>query len=155
MDADRDDLPISWDEAREIVIVVSTAAAVLLMLSPVIGFFEGRFPGAFGDDVAELTRNAAPTTGLLVLLAATLIATTPRDEIVPALRTAVGIVAFVVAAAGVAAMTVELTRPSASGVFARLQSIFGRSGPGAMLGATARWLVLRVEPFDDRDPAAR
>ena len=145
-----DDLPISWDEAREIVVVVTTAAAVLMMLSPVVGFFEGRFPGAFGDDVAELTRNAAPPAGILVLVAAMLVATTPRSDVVPALRTAVGVVAFVIAAAGVAAMTVELTRPSASGMFARLQSVFGRSGPGTMLAATARWLVLQVEPFADR-----
>jgi len=83
-------------------------------------------------------------------VAAMLVATTPRSDVVPALRTAVGVVAFVIAAAGVAAMTVELTRPSASGMFARLQSVFGRSGPGTMLAATARWLVLQVEPFADR-----
>lgn len=148
-DDDRD-LPISWDEAREVVVVVTTLTALLLLLSPVVGFFDDRFPRAFGDDVAELTRNAAPSTGIVILLAAVLLATTPRADVIPALRVAVAVVATIIAAAGMAAITVELTRASAAGVGSRLQSVFGRSGPGTMLAVCARWLVMRVEAFDDR-----
>lgn len=154
MAADDDsNLPISWDEAREVVVVVTTLTAVLLLLSPVVGFFDNRFPGALGDDIAELTRNAAPSTGIVILLAAIVVATTPREDVVPALRTAVVVVATIIVVAGVTAIMVELTRASAAGVGSRLQSVFGRSGPGAILAGCARWLAQRVEPFDDR-PAA-
>ena len=142
-------LPISWDEAREVVIVVTTAAAALILLGPVVGFFDGRYTWSFGDDVAEVTRNASPTAGLLILVAGLVVATTPPTDVVPVLRRSVAIVALLIAIFGVAAVTVELTRPSAVGVAGRLQSVMGRSGPGAMLAATARWLALRVVPFDD------
>lgn len=146
-DAPGDDLPISWDEAREVVIVVLAAAAALILLGPLVGFFDGRYAWSLGDDVAEITRNAGPMTGLLILGAAVIVAVTPPADVVPSLRRTVAIVALLIAIFGVAALTVELTRASPVGVAGRLQSVLARSGPGVMLAATARWLTLRVVPF--------
>ena len=147
-DASDDELPISWDEAREVVIVVTTAAAAVMLLAPVVGYLDDRFSGfSLGDDVAELTRNAGPSTGLLILAAALVVAVTPPTDVVPTLRRAVAVVALVIVIFAVAAMTVELTRPSGAGVAGRLQIVMSRSGPGAMLAGTARWLTLRVVPF--------
>lgn len=150
-DASSDELPISWDEAREVVIVVCTAAAAIMLLGPVVGYLDDRFSGfSLGDDVAELTRNANPSTGILILLAAVIIAVTPASDVVPVLRRSVAIVALVITMFGVAAITVELTRPTGAGVAGRLQIVMSRSGPGAMLAGTARWLALRVVPFGGR-----
>lgn len=151
-DSPGDALPISWDEAREVVIVVATAAAALILLGPVVGFFDGRYAWSFGDDVAEVTRNASPTAGLLILVAGLVVAVTPPTDVVPILRRSVAIVALLIAIFGVAAVTVELTRPSVVGVTGRMQSVMGRSGPGTMLAVTARWLALRVVPFGGSEP---
>ncbi|MGB1505067.1 MAG: hypothetical protein ACPHJY_06625 [Acidimicrobiales bacterium] len=150
-DASADDLPISWDEAREVVIVVATVAATVMLLGPVVGFFGDRYSGfSLSDDIAEVTRNAGPSTGVLVLVAALIVAVTPPTDVVPVLRRGVAVVAFVIAVFAVAAMTVEMTRPSGSGVAGRLQIVMSRSGPGLMLAVTARWLTLRVVPFGGR-----
>ena len=147
-DASADDLPISWDEAREVVIVVTAAAALLQLLGPVVGYADDRFSGfSLGDDVAELTRNASSSTGLLILIAALVIAVTPPTDVVPILRRGVALVALVIAIFAVAAITVELTRTSGAGVAGRLRIVMSRSGPAAILAATARWLTLRVVPF--------
>jgi len=50
------------------------------------------------------------------------------------------------------AIVIELTRASGVGFTGRLQTIFGRSGPGVLLAATGRWLALRVEPFRPTRP---
>ncbi len=144
-------LPVSWDEAREVVVIVLVAAAVLHLLSPVVGFIDNRnrFPGSWVDDVSELTRNVGPTAGTLLLGAAILVATTPPADVVPMLRRIVAVVALVAAIGGVLAVVVELTRASPAGVASRLQTVFGRGGPGAMLAITARWLAMRVVPFGD------
>ena len=144
-------LPVSWDEAREVVVLVLVAAASIHLLSPVVGFIDNRnrFPGSWVDDVAELTRNVGPTAGTLLLGAAVLVATTPPADVVPTLRRMVAVVALIAAVGGVIAVVVELTRASPAGVASRLQTVFGRGGPGTMLAITARWLALRVVPFDD------
>lgn len=152
-DSPADELPIPWDEEREVVIVVTAAAAALVLLGPVVGYIDDRFSGfSLGDDVAELTRNASPSTGLLILAAALVVAVTPPVDVVPALRRGVAGVALVIVIFAVAAMTVELTRPSGAGVAGRLQIVMARSGPGGMLAATARWLALRVVPFAGTPP---
>lgn len=151
--ASADELPISWDEAREVVIVVATVAATVMLLGPVVGFFGDRYSGfSLGDDVAEVTRNAGPSAGLLVLVAALILAVTPPTDVVPVLRRWVAIVSLVIAIFAVAAITVEMTRPSGSGMAGRLQIVMSRSGPGLMLAATARWLTLRVVPFHGGAP---
>ena len=145
------DLPISWDEAREVVIVVLLVAASLYIISPIVGWLDPRVRNAaFADDLAFMARNVSPSSGLMLLGAGVLLATTPRSDVVPALRRAVVLIAGTAVLVGVVAMIVELTRVSGSGMSARLQTIFGRSGPGVLLAATTRWLALRVESFDDR-----
>lgn len=147
---DDTDLPVSWDEAREVLIVVLLVAAVLYIISPFIGFFDTRLQGGtFGDDVAFLTRQVSPSSGTMLLLAGILIATTPPGDVVPALRRAVIVIAGVAVFIGFIAVVVELTRVSGSGMAARLASAFARSVPGALLAGAGRWLAMRVVPFDD------
>ena len=147
-DERKTDLPVSWDEAREVVVVLLLAGAVLRMLGPLVGFIDDRW-GAFSDDVAELTRNASATTGLMVLAAGVLIATTPRAAVVPALRTATVIVATIVLVEGVVATAIELTRVSGAGVLGRLETIFSRLLPAILFAGAGRWLAAKVVPFDD------
>ncbi len=142
------DLPVSWDEAREVVIVVLLVAAVMRMLGPLVGFIDDRW-GAFSDDVAELTRNANGTTGIMVFAAGVLIATTPRTDVVPALRRATTIVAAIVLLQGVIGIAIELTRVSGAGFLGRLETVFARFVPAVLLAGAARWLAARVVPFDD------
>ena len=94
-DTESSALPVSWDEAREALIVVLLVCARLRMLGPLSGFIDERW-GVFSDDLAELTRNASPTTGLMVIGAAVLVATTPQVDLVPSLRTATVVIAWVV-----------------------------------------------------------
>ncbi len=147
-DPGRDDhsLPVSWDEARELLVVALLAVTVMYLLSPVADVFDGRGT-PLGDDLHTLTRSVGPTSGLFLLAAGTLIATTPPDDVVPRLRSAVAVLATVVVAMGVVAITVTLTRPSAGGVLTRLETVFARSGPGLTLAAMAGWLARRVIPF--------
>ncbi|MEM9202553.1 MAG: hypothetical protein AAGC53_12865 [Actinomycetota bacterium] len=141
-------LPISWDEGREVVVVVLLAGAVLRLLGPLAGFLDRRW-GVFADDIAELTRNASPTTGLMVLGAGVLIATTPRAGVVPILRRLTVIVAGVVLAEGVVGVLIELTRVSGAGVFGRLETVFARFAPALLFTGAGGWLAARVVPFDD------
>lgn len=142
------ELPISWDEAREVVIVILLVGTVLRLLGPLSGFIDDRW-GVFADDLAELTRNASPTTGMMVLAAAVLVATTPRADMVPTLRTATVAVSWLVLVEGFIAVILELTRVSGTGVLGRLESVFSRSLPALLFAGTARWLAARVIPFDD------
>lgn len=142
-------LPISWDEAREVVIVVLLSTTVLLLASPIVGWFDPRIGGAFDDDVGMITANVGPATGTLILAAGVLAATTPRADVIPALRRAVVIVASIVVIMGIIAITNQMVRPTGSGLAGRIQVVFGRSGPGTLMAGTARWLAMRVVPFDD------
>ena len=145
------DLPISWDDAREVVTVVLLAVATMHVLSPVVGFRDNRFRGSgpIIDDIVELTQNAGPNAGMMVLAAAIVVVTTPRDDLVPALRRAAAMVALFIAAAAAIHLVGTLVRSGPSGLAARLQVIFGRSGPGLLLAGTARWLATRVVSLDD------
>jgi hypothetical protein len=145
--AGESELPVSWDEAREVVVVVLLTAALLRVLSPLLGYLDSGVGGPLADDIAEITRNADIFTGVLLLGAGCLIATTPPVDVVPALRRAGVLVATVVAVMAGWALVVELTRASGSGMLGRLQSVFGRSGPGLLLATTSAWLARRVVPF--------
>ena len=147
-DETESDLPVSWDEAREVLVVVLLASAVLRLLSPFVGFLNDRW-GVFSDEVAELVRNANSTTGLMVLGAGVLIATTPRTAVVPALRRATVVIGSIVVLQGIVGIIIELTRASAAGVLARLVTVFGRFLPGVLLAGAGRWLAAKVVPFDD------
>jgi hypothetical protein len=144
---DESELPISWDEAREVVVVVLLAASVLRVLSPFLGYLDAGVGGALADDIAEVTRNADVFTGMLLLGAGCLVATTPQVDVVPALRRTGVLIATAIAVMAGWALVIELTRASGSGMLGRLQSVFARSGPGLILAATSAWLSRRVIPF--------
>ena len=55
-DTESSALPVSWDEAREALLVVLLVCAVLRMLGPLSGFIDERW-GVFSDDLAELPRS--------------------------------------------------------------------------------------------------
>ena len=55
-------LPISWDEAREVAIVVLIGSAALMLASPIVGWFDPRIGGTFADDVAMITSNVGSST---------------------------------------------------------------------------------------------
>ena len=140
-------LPVSWDEGRELLVVALLAAVVMYLISPSLDVIDGGSPGGLSDDLAVITRNVGPTSGLILIGAGVLIATTPSVDVVPALRTAVVLVAGVVVVLGIIAITVALTRPSATGVLPRLETVTGRSGPGTILAVMSGWLARRVVPF--------
>ena len=144
-------LPISWDEAREIVVVVLLAVATMHVLAPLVGFRDNRFRGAgpFIDDLVELTQNAGPNAGMMALAAAVLVVTTPPVDVVPLLRRAVAVVTLFIATAAAIHLFGTMVRSAPTGLAARLQVVFGRGAPGLLLAGTGRWLIQRVVPFDD------
>ena len=129
--------------------VVLLTTAVLRVLSPFLGYLDAGVGGALADDIAEVTRNADVFTGILLLGAGCLIATTPSVDVVPALRRAGVLISTAIAVLAGWALVIELTRVSGSGMLGRLQSVFARSGPGLILAATSSWLARRVVPFGD------
>ena len=144
-------LPISWDEAREIVVVVLLAVATMHVLAPLVGFRDNRFRGSgpFIDDLVELTQNAGPNAGMMALAAAVLVVTTPPADVVPLLRRAVAVVTLFIATAAAIHLFGTMVRSAPTGLAARLQVVFGRSAPGLLLAGTGRWLIQRVVPFDE------
>ena len=76
-------------------------------------------------------------------------ATTPQVDLVPSLRTATVVIAWVVTLQAGAAILLDLWRAPGTGVLGRLEPIFGRSLPALLLAGTGRWLASRVVPFDD------
>lgn len=150
--ADRDGpLPVSWDEARELVSVMLLAAALMVAAAPGVRFIgTGSLFDDIWDDLATILANINPIVGLLVLASAVSVCTVPPIDVVPALRRAVLIVAVVVTVLGVVAMVIELTSPSANrseAVWIRFGSVLTRSGPAVLLASTAAWMARRVVPF--------
>ena len=143
-----DRLPISWDEARELLVVVLLISASVRMLSRLSGFIEERW-GAFSDDLAELVSGASATTGLLVLGAGVIVATTPPSDVVPRLRTATIVVAAITVVQAAVGILLGLTRVTGSGVFGRMEPILDRPVPALLLAGTGWFLAARVVPFED------
>jgi hypothetical protein len=91
-----------------------------------------------------------PLTGLVILGAATLIATTPAADVVPRLRSAVAGVATLIMVIGIVAIFEILFSESAGGVrrfFLRFPTILTFKAPATLMAGCAAWLARRVIPF--------
>ena len=113
-DTESSALPVSWDEGARGPYRRSSRLRSAADARPLSGFIDERW-GVFSDDLAELTRNASPTTGLMVIGAAVLVATTPQVDLVPSLRTATVVIAWVVTLQAGAAIVLDLWRVSVRG----------------------------------------
>ncbi len=145
----RDRLPVPWDEAREVLVIVVAVAAVSWILQPVVEVLtDGRDYG-FGDDLQAALRHVDPVGGGLLLGAAAVLASTPAVDVVPRLRRGLGLTAGLVAVAGMVAVVNDLGVGRVGGVDAwtRIEAVMARSGPGTLLTATAGWLAARVRAF--------
>ncbi len=145
--------PIAWDEAREVVSIVLLAAALMVVVAPAVRHLaDGNSFGA-SDTISSLLTGIGPVSGGLLVGSALLIATTPAEDVVPALRLSVALISAVVAAGGMVALLIEATSVTAAhsaGYLIRLSTMSTRSLPGAMLAGLAAWLARNVVPFPKR-----
>ena len=138
--------PLARGEAVEVVVVISLAAAVMVVAAPMVRrIADGQLDRA---GIQSALTNIDARSGLLLLLAAGLVATAPNAEVVPLLRSTVVRISAVIAVLGGLAMVLILTDVSAlsgaKGVLDRLGIVMARSGPGALLAGAATWLGRRV-----------
>jgi len=142
---ERHRLAVAWDEAREILVVVLLAAALLHVVAPVIRYLgiDRRYP--WWDDLHSALTNVTALTGATLLGAAVVVCTPPAADMVPRLRQSVYWISLVVAALGVVAIINVLSVPSAGDAAAmRLAVVAWRSGPAVLLSACAAWMARRV-----------
>lgn len=144
---------VAWDEARELLVVVLLAAAVMKLLGPVAAWLQ-----VDGDRFDRGVLTSALTgvngvTGLMLVGAAVLLCTTPVVDVVPGLRLSVVAVATVATVMGLTLIGLTLTTDSADSgldlVWDKLRTILSFSAPGTLLAGTAAWTARRVVPFPD------
>ena len=136
---------MAWDEAREVLVVVLLATALLHVVAPMIRYagIDRRYP--WWDDLHSALTNVNTLTGLLLVGAAVAVCTTPADDMVPRLRQSVYWASVVVALLGVLAIINVLSVPSAGDATAmRLAVVAWRPGPAVLLSGCAAWMARRV-----------
>lgn len=136
---------MAWDEAREVLVVVLLAAALLHVAAPMIRYagIDRRYP--WWDDLHSALTNVNATTGLLLVGAAVAVCTTPASDMVPRLRRSVYWASVAVALLGVLAIINVLSVPSAGDATAmRLAVVAWRPGPAVLLSGCAAWMARRV-----------
>ena len=143
--------PIAWDEAREVMVVVLLAAALMVVIGPLIGWLgadDGRFDRVV---ISSALTGVRVGSGLALVGAAVLVCTTPSVDVVPGLRTAVVLVGAVCAALGAIRIGLVLTEDSAATgidvIWDKLRLVLSFSGPGVLLSGASAWLAHRVVPF--------
>ncbi|MXV97297.1 MAG: hypothetical protein F4Z89_13620 [Acidimicrobiaceae bacterium] len=144
-ESDRRPLAVAWDEAREVLVVVLLATALLHVVAPMIRYagIDRRYP--WWDDLHSALTNVNTLTGLLLVGAAVAVCTTPADDMVPRLRQSVYWASVVVALLGVLAIVNVLSVPSAGDATAmRLAVVAWRPGPAVLLSGCAAWMARRV-----------
>ena len=142
---DRRPLTVAWDEAREVLVVVLLATALLHVAAPMIRYagIDRRYP--WWDDLHSALTNVNALTGLLLVGAAVAVCTTPADDMVPRLRQSVYWASVAVALLGVLAIVNVLSVPSAGDATAmRLAVVAWRPGPAVLLSGCAAWMARRV-----------
>ena len=141
--------PVSWDEAREIVALVLSLCAALMALAPVaFRLIDGQWDR--NGLRSALQGATTPVTGLVVLGAALVVATTPAADVTPRLRWIVNLVAAVVVTLCVIHILDLLFDESAGGLrrfFTRFPTILWRPAPTALMAGLAGWMARRVVPF--------
>lgn len=146
---DRGPAPVSWDEAREIVALVLSLCATFMALGPVaFRLIDGQWDR--NGLRSALQGSASPSTGIVILAAAVLVATTPAVDVTPRLRRIVSLVATIVVILAIVHILDLLFAESAGGVrrfFTRFATILWRPAPTALMGGMAGWLARRVVPF--------
>ena len=136
---------MAWDEAREVLVVVLLATALLHVVAPMIRYagIDRRYP--WWDDLHSALTNVNTLTGLLLVGAAVAVCTTPADDMVPRLRQSVYWASVAVALLGVLAIINVLSVPSAGDATAmRLAVVAWRPGPAVLLSGCAAWMARRV-----------
>lgn len=136
---------MAWDEAREVLVVVLLATALLHVVAPMIRYagIDRRYP--WWDDLHSALTNVNTLTGLLLVGAAVAVCTTPADDMVPRLRQSVYWASVAVALLGVLAIVNVLSVPSAGDATAmRLAVVAWRPGPAVLLSGCAAWMARRV-----------
>lgn len=139
---------MAWDEAREVLVVVLLATALLHLVAPMIRYagLERRY--SWWEDLYSALSNVGPTTGLLLLAAAVAVCTTPAADLVPRLRQAVYWASVATAALAVLAVVNVLSVSSAGDAAAlRLAVVAWRPGPALVLSGSAAWMARRVVLF--------
>ena len=145
---DRRPLAVAWDEAREVLVVVLLAAALLHVVAPMIRYagLERRY--SWWEDLYSALTNVNALTGLLLLGAAVAVCTTPAADMVPRLRHTVYWASVAAAALAVLAVVNVLSVPSAGdAATVRLAVVAWRPGPALLLSGSAAWMARRVVLF--------
>ena len=141
--------PVSWDEAREVIALVLSFCAASMALAPVaFRLIDGQWDrNGFRSALQGAT---TPTTGVVILMAAMIVATTPAADVTPRLRRIVNLVAAIVVVLCVIHIIDLLFAESAGGVrrfFTRFPTILWRPAPAALMAGVAGWTARRVVPF--------
>ena len=140
-------MAVAWDEAREVLVVVLLAAALLHLVAPIIRY-AGIGHRSWWEDLYSALTNVNALTGILLLGAAVAVCTTPAADMVPRLRQLVYWASVTVTALGVLAVINVLSVPSAGDAAAlRLAVVAWRPGPAVLLSGSAAWMARRVVLF--------
>ena len=141
-------LPVAWDEAREVVALVLTLCAALMAVAPIVfRIIDGQIDRAgFRSAMQGATFSV---TGVAILGAAVLVATTPAVDVTPKLRRLVAWTAALIVVL-CALHILDLLFAESAGVrkfFLRFPTIASRPLPTGLMAGLAGWLARRVVPF--------
>ena len=142
---ERRPLPVAWDEAREVLVVVLLVAALLHLVAPMLRHVGVGRRYSWWEDLYSALNNVNGFTGMLLLGAAVAVCTTPAADVVPRLRQAVYWTSVAVALLGLVAVVNVLTVPTAGDAATlRLAVLAWRPGPAVLLSGAAAWMARRV-----------
>ena len=142
---ERRPVAVAWDEAREVLVAVLLAAALLHLVAPMIRYAGMDRRYSWWDELHSTLTNVNALTGVLLVGAAVSVCTTPAADMVPRLRQSVYWASVAVALLGVVAIINVLSVPSAADATAtRLAIVAWRPGPAVLLSGCAAWMARRV-----------
>ena len=136
---------VAWDEAREVLVVVLLAAALLHLVAPMLRYVGLGRRYSWWEDLYSALNNVNAFTGMLLLGAAVAVCTTPAADVVPRLRGAVYWMSLAVIFLGLVAIVNVLTVTTAGDAATlRLSVLAWRPGPAVLLSGAAAWMARRV-----------